>query len=206
MWWPVQGFDPTTYRPSSQPGEYKTAHWEATWLLVWLCSRRWRQSLSFWHQHRTQITLACVFMTKFREYFTNINFLPPSTGTATGEEGWKHHKRNKDISFFPKLICHICDCRTQYILFTFYVVTVISKNITKECVCRQDNVINQNKTKKPYPKIHKQSSLIIKEAEKGRTTRGVTRNTCSPEYHSEDFTGSKSLIVGLFFCFKTSTR
>lgn len=104
----------------------------------WLCSRRWRQNFPFWHLHRTWITLGCVFMTDFREYLTNINLLPPSTGTATGEEGWKHHERNKDISFSPKLlICPSCGCRTQYIhlstllLFIFYVVTVISKNTTK---------------------------------------------------------------------------
>lgn len=36
------------------------------------------------------------------------------------------------------------------------------------------------------------------EAGKWKTTREVTRNTCNPEYHSEGFTGSKSLIVGLF--------
>lgn len=103
----------------------------------WPCSRRWRQNFPFWHQHRTWITLGCVFTTAFREYLTNINLLPPSTGTATGDEGWKHHKRNKDISFFPKLICPSCGCRTQYIhlsiplLFTFYVARVISKNVTK---------------------------------------------------------------------------
>jgi len=34
------------------------------------------------------------YLTDFREYLTNINLLPPSTGTATGEEGWKHHERN----------------------------------------------------------------------------------------------------------------
>ena len=40
------------------------------------------------------------------------------------------------------------------------------------------------------------------EAEKWKTTREVTRNTCNPEHRLEEFTGSKSLIVGLFSVLK----
>lgn len=36
------------------------------------------------------------------------------------------------------------------------------------------------------------------EAGQWKTTRKVTRNTCNPEHHLQEFTGSKSLIVGLF--------
>lgn len=43
------------------------------------------------------------------------------------------------------------------------------------------------------------------EAWKWKTTRKVTRNTCDPEHHLEEFTGSK-FDCGTFFCFRRSTR
>lgn len=42
------------------------------------------------------------------------------------------------------------------------------------------------------------SSLIMMEAGQWKTTREVSRNTCNPEHHLQEFTGSKSLIVRLF--------
>lgn len=41
-------------------------------------------------------------------------------------------------------------------------------------------------------------SLIMIEVGKWKTTREVTRNTCNPKHHLDKFTGSKSLMVGLF--------
>lgn len=129
----------------------------------------------------------------FREYLTRINLLPPSTGTTTGEQGWKHHERNTDISFFPWIPS--CDCRAQYIqlwiptLFTFHVVTVISKNITKKGIYRQDS------TKKKL-------NLIMMESRKGKT-REVTRNTCNTtELHLQELTGSKIWWWDFIVCFK----
>lgn len=45
---------------------------------------------------------------------------------------------------------------------------------------------------------YQKTSLIMMEAGQWKTTKEVTRNTCNPEHHLQEFTGSKSLIVGLF--------
>lgn len=65
------------------------------------------------------------------------------------------------------------------LIFTFYVVTVMSKNTTK--------MVHVVRT------VFKKPSLVMMmEAGKWKTTREVTSNTCNPQHHLEEFIGSRT--------------